>query len=435
MPMPHRAEYRPQFRPLLTSAALLWMIATMIVTMAVTVPVTPAGAEEVRLSFPSIMRLTKFKSPSGLKTNGIIFKPRLKQGVGASDNPGLDAVDPVADGFSYTKAALGVAADLDKHKLSVDVRHERRDFFREPSESFDKTQASAFARAEIDRSLSLTGRVKHKLSDEPTSRFEDLSGRRRDREYETEASLQMYKKFGNFRLQTRGNFYQSQYQKVEINTSKRHDERSYRDYGLQLRGIYKFNSSYRAFVEAALEKADYHRARDDDGFRRGSAGGGLFAGVLARIRSDLKIRAAAGYLTRDQKDSSFQDLDLFVFDGWIQWKPTKTTWITLGAETTAAETTTDASSARITREAHIRLQHNINPGVGVRFEFAVGNDDYIDSSRGRREDFIDTSLEFLFSLNRYATLSLRAEHERFFSNVPGDDLDRSSVLVSVSLRR
>ena len=389
--------------------------------------VPSALAREVRTGDGDNLRLTAFKKPMGIKAGSFLLRQGIKQGFGATDNANEASVEPLKDGFSYTKASLRLQSDWDRHELDFSFSHKRQDFFKYSRESSQESKFSATGIADLSKQTSLTGHIDRKFKKDPDS--DDG----RENRNETQASIRLKHKMGKIRLIASLDGFDADYEKIETGSGKIEDERNYYQYGGRLRGAYDFTSDLRGFVEVRLNKRKFRRKIDDDGNLRGSQGIGAFAGFKASIKPALTMGGAIGYRYQKMRSAVFKDTGAVVVDGWVQWKATKSTWLTFEAETTVDETTSDSASQLVNREIRFLVQHNFNERIGIKSEIALGRDVYVDSLDSRKENYLLVSLEPFVTLNRYTTLSMLLEHNRLFSNVSGDNIKESKVTVALKM--
>jgi hypothetical protein len=187
------------------------------------------------------------------------------------------------------------------------------------------------------------------------------------------------------------------------------------------------------FVEVGADMREHDLQFDRFGLQRDSTGWTAKAGSTFAFSRKLTGEIALGYLERNYKDPSLQQLQGVLFDASLIYSLSALTNIKLTAATVAGETTVPGTAGILTRNAGIEVEHAFRRWLIGAVKFNYGNDDYVGSTR--KDDRFAISAALTYKLNRLMQVKGEVRQEWLNSTVPGVDYTATILLLGLRLQR
>jgi hypothetical protein len=211
------------------------------------------------------------------------------------------------------------------------------------------------------------------------------------------------------------------------------DDRNFNRYAALMRTSYDLMPGIKPFVEATYDTREHDIQIDRFGTERDSTGWTAKAGTTFEFSRKLTGEVSLGYLQRDYKDPTLQQLQGVLFDAALIYSMSALTNIKLTAATTAGETTVPGTSGILTRNAGVEVNHAFRRWLIGTAKFNYGYDDYVGSTR--KDDRYSVSAAITYKLNRMMQAKAEVRHEWMHSTVPGVDYTASIFLLGMRLQR
>ena len=210
-------------------------------------------------------------------------------------------------------------------------------------------------------------------------------------------------------------------------------DRDFNRYAVLMRTSYDLMPGLKPFVEVNYDTRIHDIQVDRFGVERDSTGWSVKAGSSFAFARMLTGELSLGYLQRDYKDPSLQQLQGFLFDASLIYSLSALTNIKLTAATVAGETTVPGTAGILTRNAGIEVEHSFRRWLIGAVKFNYGNDDYVGSTR--KDDRFAIAGTLTYKLNRLMQLKAEVREEWLRSTVPGVDYAATVVMLGMRLQR
>ncbi len=374
--------------------------------------------------------------PDGIRTENFIYKPSLEISAGHTDDIRRDGDAPVKDLFTEITPRLKIESDWDRNEVFVDLRGSKI-IYRDNSPE-NETSYDAFTAVTLDLSedTTLDLEAQYVFEQEPRDDPETPEGTdERPFEQKIIGSAELSHSFGKFELALKGTIDDRVKEKDPFDTGAAVDvdNRDYTRYDTRLRGTYEISEKLAVFAEAAYNNWSFEQKVDDDNLRRGSHGYGAFAGFEARLGKSVEAQAAIGYRHQNFEEATFADLNYVTMDAWIKWDITGSTALTLSTTTDFEESTISETSAILSREVSLRLDHQPVENVNVFGEATYVFEDFM--STADRDDTYIGRVGVDYALNKEVMIKALYEHERLSSDFPEDNFTENKFLVGLKLSK
>ncbi len=408
----------------MAAITMLGLTATAAVSEEIDLPSSPG------FSFPDEFR------PDGLSTENFIYKPSIETSAGYNDDIRKDGDTPIDDVFTEIVPRLKIESDWERNELFVDLRGSKiiyPDHGRENETSYD---AYAAVTLDISDETTLDLDAQYVFDQEARDDPETPDGTE-DRPFEQKiiSSAQLRHSFGKFEVSLKGTIDDRVKEKDPFDTGTTIDveNRDYTRYDARLRGTYKISKKLSVFAEGAYNNWSYEQKIDGDDLRRGSHGYGAFGGFTAKLSKTVEAQAALGYRRQEFDEASFADLSYVTMDAWIKWDVTGSTAFTLSAGTDFEESTISETSAILSREVTLRLDHQPVENVNIYGEATYLQEDF-QSTADRDETYIGR-VGVDYAVNKEVMIKALYEHERLNSDFPEDNFTQNKILVGLKLSK
>lgn len=372
-------------------------------------------------------------APLGLRQGGFTYFPAIEQSIGYDSNPNRTTRALAKGSFvSRTDAEIRLQSGWSAHELTGFLRGGYSAFPKVPEA--DRPDGEGRIALRLDASRDTAFDVEgHYRFDTQRPGSPDLNAQVRERPIvATEgASAGVTQRFNRLLVSLRGGLDRLDYEDARLtdgrvlDQSDRNETRS----TLRLRAGYELTPGVTPFVEGFIDRRDYERRVDDNGFRRSSDGIGAKAGSTFEITRLITGEISGGYEERAYDDRRLGNLRGPVADAAIIWQATPLTQLRLRGSKRLDETTVLNATGVVSDQAVVELQHDLRRNLSLIGALAFTRSDY----QGVRlvEEGFAASAKIEYRLTR--TIALRASytHERLKSTAPGSDYTADVFLVGL----
>jgi hypothetical protein len=250
------------------------------------------------------------------------------------------------------------------------------------------------------------------------------------------ASAGITQRFNRIEVTAKGTVERTAYQDSHFTdgTTGSNADRDYNRLGGTLRSSYDLMPGLRPFVEVSADSRVHDIAVDRFGLQRDSTGWTAKAGSTFEFSRKLIGEAALGYLERNYKDPTLQQLQGFTVDGSLIYAMSALTNIKLIAATVAQETTVPGTAGVLTRNAGLEVNHAFRRWLVGAIKVSYGFDDYVGSDR--KDDRYAVSAAITYKLNRDLQVKGEVREEWLRSTTPvGVDYNATVFLLGLRLQR
>ena len=210
------------------------------------------------------------------------------------------------------------------------------------------------------------------------------------------------------------------------------DDRDRLETTSRLRVGYDLNPDVSAFVQGSFGLENYDETPDDAGFDRDSYGYGVAVGMRFDITDLIIGDAFVGYQERKQDDDLFDDENTYNIGAGLTWFATELTTANLNASRGWEETTVAGSSAALTTNFNVTVNHSLTDTVTLSGLFNYTNEDFENTSR--TDDTYSFGPEVNYLMNRFVHFSLGYNYQERDSDALGEDFKENRVMLTMRLQ-
>ncbi|MBX9861231.1 MAG: outer membrane beta-barrel protein [Hyphomicrobium sp.] len=376
-------------------------------------------------------RLARFEpyDPVGIKIGSFVFFPEIEIG-GLATNNVLSSPTPSSDIAAEIRSTSRFVSNWTRH--AVELRGTTVSSFYDEFATEDDRAWGVEARGRLDitRRTNLQGLASHDLSQESRSGIDaNTAGERADVTVDR-ANLALNHRFNRLSVQLRGAITDTAYSDANGISNADRDTLETTQTG---RATWEFKPTLSVYAEQEWNQRD-KEATPPDGISRSSKGTrtriGLDFGATGAI---LRGTISAGYGQQNPDDSRLKEVDAFLFDANLAWRPSEITSFLLTAQSDIYETTTELSGGVITHTVGLEARHAFRRYLIATAGLAVTNYDY-DATTIRENELI-TYLGAEYYASPELVLFTRYQHLNFDSNEVNRDYDSDEIRVGARLRR
>jgi hypothetical protein len=157
-------------------------------------------------------------------------------------------------------------------------------------------------------------------------------------------------------------------------------ERNYWQSGVGGRVSYQFTPRVAAFVDAQLSRQQYDVASLSLLAKRDNWQSELRAGVDYAFNEQISAEVSAGVLRQDFDAASIDDLQTYVYDAAIDWRPWETASVTLSYGTEVGPTARLSEVMEITDTARVSFTQQVNNNWAANAYASIARQQYRETS-------------------------------------------------------
>lgn len=371
----------------------------------------------------------------GVRAGAFLVSPAVEVIGGYDSNPGRG---PAARGSTYVTVSpeLLARSDWQRHEVTVALRGSYTTYGQTPELDRPTVDGKVTGRLDVTRDTALIGEGILVVGTDNPGSPNVQAGLSRFPIFTTlGAAVGVSQRFNRVEVTVKGAAERTEYQDstfTDGTTASNHD-RDFNRYAVLMRTSYDLMPGIKPFVEATYDTREHDIQFDRFGLQRDSVGWSVKGGTTFEFSRKLTGEVAVGYLERDYKDPSLQQLQGVLFDAALIYSMSALTNVKLTAATVAGETTVPGTAGILTRNAGIEVSHAFRRWLIGSAKFNFGYDDYVGSAR--KDDRYAISGAITYKLNRLMQAKAEVRQEWMRSTVPGVDYAATVFLLGMRLQR
>jgi hypothetical protein len=371
----------------------------------------------------------------GLRTGAFIVSPAVEIIGGYDTNP---ARVPAARASSFVTVApeLLAKSDWERHEVTATLRGSYTAYGQTPELDRPAFDGKVTGRLDMTRNTALIGEGTFVVGTDNPGSPNVQAGLSRFPVFTTlGGSLGLTQRFNRVEVTVKGTAERTEFQDSVFTdgTSQGNHDRDFNRYAVLMRTSYDLMPGIKPFVEAGYDVREHDLQVDRFGLDRDSTGWTAKAGSTFSFHRLLTGEFALGYIERDYKDPSLQQLRGLSFDASLIYALSALTNVKLTATTVAGETTVPGTAGIFTRNAGVEVEHAFRRWLIGAVKFNYGLDDYVGSAR--KDDRFAISGTLTYKLNRLMQLKAEIREEWLRSTVPGVDYAATVMMLGLRLQR
>ncbi len=378
-------------------------------------------------------------APIGLRVGTFIVTPTADATLGYDSNPRRLPSGGQSSLFSQSYGELQARSDRSRHELTARIRGTYSAYFSDPGVNRPEFNAVANGRLDIARDTRLETEARYNLtatspgSSNLPSSPDGLRNLPLIRQIGATAGV--VQDIGRLQVSLRGTF--DRYSNDDAITNAGvvipQAERDYNAYGGRLRVSYEMTPGVKPFAEASIEQRHFDRLVSSGGTLQGSTSHTYRIGSTFELTRLITGEISAGTMIRDNREPTFGDIRVPVFDAALVWTPTALTTVRFAAKSVIDESFTTGASGLQRRDISVELEHSFRRWLTGTARLAYGQDVYQGTTRVDQRMVASVNLVYRASRN----MQIRGEvrREALFSNQAGQSYSANIVLLGLRLQR
>ena len=371
----------------------------------------------------------------GLRAGAFIVLPAVEITGGYDTNPGRG---PVARGSSLLTVApeLLAKSDWERHEITANLRGSYTAYGQTPELDRPAFDGKIAGRLDVTRDTSLLGEGTLVVGTDNPGSPNVQAGLSRFPIFTTiGGSAGIGQRFNRVEVTAKTTVERTEYQDSQFTdgTTETNHDRDFNRYATLVRTSYDLMPGIKPFVEGGYDVREHDQQFDRFGIERDSTGWTLKGGSSFSFARTLTGEFAVGYIERDYKDPSLQQLRGLSFDGSLIYALSALTNVKFTAQTVAGETTVPGTAGIFTRNAGVEVEHAFRRWLIGAVKFNYGYDDYVGSPR--KDNRYALSGTVTYKLNRMMQVKAEVREEWLRSSVSGVDYNASVFLLGMRLQR
>ena len=360
-----------------------------------------------------------------------------------NDNPGSEAKE--SDAVVEVSAGGRARTDWNNHEFGLRGRIGRSEFLDFSDESFTDLSIGTFGRLDARRDIQLTADLGHSRSVE--SRANYASGSVLDAPIDTsETSLRLGADYLNDRVRWSNGlrFSQRDFEDGSVRGTDAVFEQDFRDVEIMdftSRLSYAISPNVAVYGQGTVRQRDYDsdqivfdpvanmnvaRSRDSDGYT-------LAAGVNFETTNLLRGDVAVGFLSEDQKDEAFEDVEGLSLDGRVEWFPSRLTTVTFDAGRRVADNGLISSPNTLQTRYGVNVDHEFSRQIIGRVFANRLLEDFQATDREDELTRLGTGVTYKLNKRVHVTGSFQNVNRDASGQIAGFDPGFSANEVGISL--
>lgn len=388
--------------------------------------------------------------PDAVRLGAFVVSSDATIGVFATDNvfatnDDSGSAEKESDAVIEATAGGRARTDWNNHEFGLRGRVGRSEFLDFSDESFTDVSIGTFGRLDARRDIQLTADLGHSRSVEARANY--ASGSLLDAPIETsQTSLRLGANYLNDRVRWSNGlrFTQRDFDDGSLRGTGTVFEQDFRDaqiVDLTSRLSYAISPNVAVYGQGTVRQRDYDsdqivfdpvsntnvvRSRDSDGYT-------LAAGLNFETTNLLRGDVAVGFLSEDQKDEAFEDVDGLSVDGRVEWFPSRLTTVTFDAGRRVADNGLISSPNTLQTRYGVTADHEFSRQIIGRVFANRLQDDF--QGTDREDELTRLGARVTYKLNKrvHVTGSFQNVNRDGNGQISGFDPSFSANEVGLSL--
>ncbi|NNJ91813.1 MAG: MtrB/PioB family decaheme-associated outer membrane protein [Gammaproteobacteria bacterium] len=357
---------------------------------------------------------------SGYYVNDFRIRPSVSISEIYDDNIFATDTQSESDFITIVSPRLNVDTTWDKHSLRFKLGADLARYSEFDAENYNDYWLTLDGKYDINEVTAIFGGLgfssKHENRDSPDAASEGLS----PTTYESRnANIGIKTRYQKTTFRIGMTYEDLDFDDVFTSTGSSviNNDRDRELLGLGIRATHKLDETLDLYAQVLLDKQDYKRALDIDGFNKDSDGYRFAAGYKKDHGNGNKSEAYLGLINQDYDDSRFESISAVDIGGQVTLQPSSKSRLMAGLLRTLNETTVSGSSSYL----HTALTGKLEYKISQRFipHLKLGYAESIFKNSDREDTILSGEAAIKYYLARNASLTAGFRHVDRDSN----DLD------------
>lgn len=351
-----------------------------------------------------------------------------------SDNPTASVDNGPGDEAIEIIPNIVLQSDWSRHSLQLQGQL-RKSYYEElSSENIDEFLVSATGRIDIQNNQFLELQIRKEQTQDNRGDIDNLNSDAQLANLDTLFLSAMHEyRWNKATMRLTGTITEFDYEDVVdgLGNIINNDDQDYLETNLTARLAYTVHSGLYVYVEGNYIERDYDTAVDDDGFQRGNDEQNYRVGIIQDLTAKLRFEASIGYQGLFADDARFIDVEDFVYEASLNYRPTRQTTLTFSTSKEYDATDIAGTVAVEQTNYSVTLNHYFEPKILMNASLTHEDEKFegIDQS----QETLTAALTLQYIFNRHARLIAGYEYTDVSTN-DGGDYQENQFRIGFNLR-
>ena len=209
------------------------------------------------------------------------------------------------------------------------------------------------------------------------------------------------------------------------------DDQDFTETNLTARLAYTVHSGLYVYVEGNFIERNFDTFVDDDGFQRGSDEQNYRVGIIQDLTAKLRFEASIGYQGLFADDARFIDVEDFVYEASLNYRPTRQTTLTFSTSKEYDSTDIAGTVAVEQTNYSVTLNHYFEPKILMNASLTHEDEKF--EGIDQTQETLTAALTLQYIFNRHARLIAGYEYTDVSTN-DGGDYQENQFRIGLNLR-
>lgn len=364
----------------------------------------------------------------GIRSGGFMILSTISVSETYDDNILASESSTRDDLITDIAPAIIVKSDWTRHSLAVHASADVAFYASNSDENFQDYQIGASGRFDALRDTYLSGKFLYQALHESRASNDDAGGNEPGEYSLVTSEIGIFNRFNRFAISARAMLLRYDFDDVVVNGAvSNQDDRDRDRINVTLRGGYEIVPGYQGFLRVNLNDTSYQDSIDDLGFKRGSDGYEMVAGVRLDLSGVTYGDIFAGYISHDYIDSRLATIDGATFGADLTWNATELTTVSLVLTRTISETTQSSTSGTFDTDFDIAVDHELLRHLILSARAGFGYQDFEGISR--EDKYLRFGAGAKYFVNRNLDIRLDYDFDRRNSDAAGSDYTENVFML------
>jgi hypothetical protein len=364
----------------------------------------------------------------GIRSGGFMILPTISVSETYDDNVLASESSTRDDLITDIVPAIIVESDWTRHSLAVHASADLGFHASYSDENFQDYQVGARGRLDVLRDTYLSGSIGYQALHESRASADDAGGDEPGEYSLATSEIGIFNRFNRVALSADARLQRYDYDDVVVSGAvSNQDDRDRDRIDVTLRGGYEIVPEYQAFLRVNFNDTSYEDGTDDLGFKRGSDGYEMVAGVKLDLSGVTFGNIFAGYISHDYIDSRLATIDGATFGADLTWNATELTTVKAVLARTISETTQSSTSGTFDTNFDITADHELLRQLILSARAGFGFADFEGISR--EDKFVRFGVGAKYLMNRNLDIRLDYDFGRRNSDAADSDYTKNVIML------
>ena len=351
-----------------------------------------------------------------------------------SDNPTASVDNGPGDEAIEIIPNIVLQSDWSRHSLQLQGQL-RKSYYEElSSENIDEFLVSATGRLDIQNNQFLELQIRKEQTQDNRGDIDNLNSDAQLANLDTLFLSALYEyRWNKATMRLTGTITEFDNEDVVdgLGNILNNDDQDFIETNLTARLAYTVHSGLYVYVEGNFIERNFDTFVDDDGFQRGSDEQNYRVGIIQDLTAKLRFEASIGYQGLFADDARFVDVEDFVYEASLNYRPTRQTTLTFSTSKEYDATDIAGTVAVEQTNYSVTLDHYFEPKILMNASLTHEDEKF--EGIDQTQETLTAALTLQYIFNRHARLIAGYEYTDVSTN-DGGDYQENQFRIGLNLR-